>query len=257
MNQGLYTAATGMMAVEARQSALANNIANVSTPGFKRHAPVQLGFYQTFSEVMRHPFHFNARSAPAGGVKVVETFTDLGGGAMQSTGNPLNVGIQGPGYFAVDTPRGERFTRAGDFSIDIDGHLATSEGFKVQSVAGGAIEVNGGQLIVAADGSVTVDGAPMGQIRLVEFAQPERLLREGTNLYLANDEVMNQSTEVANAVQQNTRLNQSNLERSNIDVTNEISSMMLGLRAYEANQKVIQALDGTLSQVISQGGMPS
>ena len=108
MNQGLYTAATGMLAIEARQTALANNVANISTPGFKRHEPVKLGFYQVFSATNRHPFHFNARPVPGGGVTIAETYSDLGGGLLQATGTPTNLALQGPGYFVLDTPMGER-----------------------------------------------------------------------------------------------------------------------------------------------------
>ena len=257
MNQGLYMAASGLVAVEARQTALANNIANVATPGFRRQTPVKLGFYQTFSEVLRHPFHFDVRSAPGGGVKLVETYTDLGAGALVSTGNPLNLAIQGPGYFVVDTPEGERFTRAGDFVVDADGDLATRDGFKVQSIGGAAIAVGAGEFLVAEDGSIQVDGQPAGQLRLVEFTTPERLLREGDNLYSAADDVLQGATEAADAPVRSTRVSARQLEQSNVNVTVEMADMMLGLRAYEANQRVIQTIDSTFGRLIEQVGMPS
>ena len=257
MNQGLYTAASGMIAIEARQTAIANNIANVATPGFKRHEPVKLGFYQTFTEKLRHPFHFDVRPAPGGGVKLVETYTDLSGGQLESTGNPMNLALQGPGYFVVDTPRGERFTRSGDFSIDAEGHLSTVAGFKVQSVDGDPILVGAGEFLVGEDGTVTADGVAAGRIRMIEFAQPERLLREGNNLYRATDEVLRQSTEVADAATYSTLVASRYLERSNVNVTSEMTALMMGLRAYQANQKVIQTIDSTLGRLIERVGMPS
>lgn len=252
MIQGLYAAATGMMSVQARQETIANNIANVSTTGYRRHQPVALGFYQHFSNVMRRPSHYSIRSAPGGGVKVVESFTDSTAGALRITGNPMNMALQGPGYFVVNTPQGERFTRAGDFSINLQGNLVTSQGHEILGTNGQPIAVADGIVSVSRDGNVTVDGSPSGQIRVIEFQFPERLLRQGDNLYRATDEVLQQSANAADTV-----IMHKQLELSNVQVAGELTQMMLGLRAYEANQRVIQALDATLSRLIDQVGMPT
>jgi len=251
MIQGLYTAAAGMVAVEARQSAIANNIANASTPGFKRQEPVQLGFYEVFSQNLRRPFLFTTDPAPAGGVKIVETFTNTAAGALRNTENPLHVALQGPGYFAIDTPNGERYTRDGAFTIDADGHLATKDGSKVQSISGQPIDVSGGTVNIARNGSVTVEGSAAGQIRVIEFEEPTRLLRQGDNLYAASEEVLRRSANAAD-----TTLEQKNLEMSNVNLPQEMTAMMLGLRAYEANSRVIQALDSTIGRLIDQVAMP-
>lgn len=252
MIQGMYTAASGMLAVESRQDTIANNIANASTIGFRREAPVQLGFYQVFSETLQTPIHYNLEPAPAGGVKIVETYTKQDGGAFQNTENPLNVALRGPGYFVLDTPQGERYSRSGDFTIDIDGELATRNGNKVQSVSGQPIDVRGGEVNIDREGRVSVEGVPAGQIRLIEFASPERLNREGDSLYKASEEVLRQS-----AVAANTTMEQSTLEMSNVNLPAEMVQMMLGMRAYEANQRVIQGLDDTIGRLIEQVGMPS
>lgn len=252
MIQGLYAAASGMVSIEERQSITANNIANAATPGFKRHQGVQLGFYQTFRESMRRPGIHNLEAAPGGGVKTVESFSNLESGVLRNTGNPLNAAIQGPGYFVVDTPRGDRFTRSGDFAIDIEGHLSTPGGFKVQAEGGGPIDVRGGVVNVDQGGVVTVDGIPAGRMRVVEFESPERLLREGDSLYSATEAVRQQMTEGANSTVQ-----QANLEMSNVNLPQEMTGMILGLRAYEANQKVIQTMDSTIGRLIDQVAMPS
>jgi len=251
MLQGLLTAAGGMLAIEARQAVIANNIANAATPGYKRQTPVTLGFDAVFSEKAIHPFHFNRDSAPGGGARIVETYPDLGPGALKQTANPLNVALDGPGYIAVETPRGERFTRSGDFTVDVDGQLATRDGFKVQSAAGLPIDALGKNVDIASTGMVIIDGLPAGRIRIVEFAQPERLLREGKNLFNANDEVLGQSTDAVD-----TMLMQSNLEMSNVNMPREMTSMILGVRAYETNQRVIQAFDSTIGHLIERVGMP-
>jgi len=252
MIQGLYTAAGGMLAVEARQEAIANNIANAATPGYKRLQPVQLGFYQVFQTSMRRPAWHQADSAPSGGVKVVDTYPNPQSGVLQNTGNLTNLALQGPGYFVVDTPNGERYTRAGDFTIDPDGHLATPAGHKLQSAGGQPLPIGGGQPNIGEDGSVSVDGQPIGRIRMVEFAEPHRLMRDGDNLYRASEAVEQQRAEAAS-----TQIAQGRLEMSNVSLPQEMTGMMLGLRAYEANQRVISTIDETMGRLIDQVAMPS
>ena len=247
MLQGMYAAATGMVTLEMRQEVIANNLSNASTPGYKRHAPVQFGFYDVFTSVMRRPAYFGRDTAPGGGVKMLETYPNGSAGPIVATSNPLNVALEGPGYLVANTPRGERFTRNGSFSIDADGDLATNEGHKLQSVAGQALAVNDGVLVVGGDGTVTVDGAVVGQLRMVEFGEPHRLLREGDNLLAASAEVMEGQLPA-----ENTQLNPESLEMSNVNVSGEMINMMLGMRAYEANQRVVQAFDQTLSRLIEQ-----
>ncbi len=251
MIQGLYTAAGGMLAVESRQFSIANNIANAATTGYKRQSPVQLGFYQVFSQSLRRPFHFDIEAAPAGGVKVVETYPDLNGGVLRTTENPLHVALQGPGFFVLDTPRGPRYTRAGDFTADQAGNLATQNGHVVQSVTGHSISVRGGTVIIDREGRVSVDGAPTGQIRVVEFDAPHRLMREGESLYAASD-----TAAVGMAAAANTIVEQNQLEMSNVNLPREMTMMLLGMRAYEANQRVIQAFDATMGRLIESVGMP-
>lgn len=252
MLPGLYNAATGMIAVEQRQDIIANNLANASTPGFKRMQPVQLGFYEVFSQKLRHPFYFNEEAAPAGGVKGVESFTNLTMGPVRVTDDPLSLALRGPGYLAIETAEGERYTRAGQFTIDVEGYLTTPQGHRVSSVGGEPISVDGGPVVISPEGVVTVDGVAAGQIRLREFQDPTRLERTGDNLYRASDEVFEQSSEAVD-----TYLEQGALELSNVQLPVEMGNMMLGLRAYEANQKVIQAIDATVGRLIEQVGSPS
>ena len=183
MIQGLYAAATGMMTVEDRYAVIANNIANASTVGFKRQDTVQRGFYEVYLGALRRPARFNVERAPGGGVRIEQTFTDLGNGVVTQTGDPLNIALTGPGYMAVDTPYGERFTRSGALAVDLNGQLATQDGFTVQSVNGSPINVSGGPLEIDAQGRVKVAGTPAGQIRLIEFEDPHMLTREGHTLY--------------------------------------------------------------------------
>lgn len=252
MIQGMYAAATGLMAVEDRQAVVANNISNASTPGFRRQDPVQKGFYSVFSQEMRKPFHFDINKAPGGGVKIEETFTDTNPGVISRTGNSLDVALQGPGYIAVDTPQGERYTRAGHFMLDAQGQLCTADGYRVQNVSGGGgIVARGGTLNISRDGRVLVDGQPVGQLRVVEFADPHGLTREGYNYFAASEQAA-QSVRPAG----NTVVEHESLEMSNVSLPYEMVKMMVGVRAYAANQKVITTLDETTTKLIEQVGMP-
>lgn len=252
MISGLYSAASGMLSIESRQETIANNIANAATPGYKRQQPVQLGFYEVFAGRQLSPARFAMEAAPAGGVKVVETYPDLGNGIMQHTDNPLNLALQGPGYFVLDTPSGERYSRAGNFTIDAEGHLADGQGHKVQSAGGQPLAVGEGQVSIGEDGTVSVDGAAIGRVRVVEFAAPERLTRAGDNLFAASEAVSQQRAEATD-----TRVVQGRLEMSNVRLPVEMVQMMLGARAYEANQRMISTVDATLGRLIDQVAMPS
>ncbi len=249
MIKGIYSAASGMSAIETRQATIANNIANASTPGFKSSHPVNLGFYDVFMRSPRNPFHYNIEPAPGGGTKVVEIHPDLSAGPLRVTDNPLDLALIGPGYLAVETAQGERYTRHGGLGIDVDGHLATQDGYKVLSDTGAPLDVRGGVVNIGADGEVRVDGIPSGRLRMVEFDEPHRLQRQGAGLYAASEELT--ATPAAA-----TQLEQGALEMSNVNVVAEMMRMILGTRAYEANQRVIATFDDTLGKLIDQVGMP-
>ncbi|HUW61316.1 MAG TPA: flagellar hook-basal body protein [Candidatus Bathyarchaeia archaeon] len=250
MLKGLYAAATGLMALEQRQAVIANNISNASTAGFRRQEPVQKGFRGVFLNRMARPGALGRNSAPGGGALFVETFTDTRRGAITTTGDPLTVALEGPGFLAVDTPRGERFTRSGNLAIDTDGQLATPDGYKILAAGGTPLSVGGGKLSIAEDGMVYEDGQEAGQLRVVEFEDDHMLTREGKGLYRASDSAMARSADATN-----TRVIHEALEMSNVNLPNEMIGMILGLRAYEANQKYINTIDETMGRLIDQIGM--
>lgn len=252
MIQGLYTAASGMFAVEAKQSALSNNIANTSTPGYKRAEPILSGFYAQFSKELQQSFHFDVTDAPGGGVRVGETFSDLSAGVLTETDNPLQMALQGPGFFVVNTPAGERYTRTGAFVVDPQGQLATQDGYKVQGVGGQPIDVRGTKVEVGTDGNIRVDNTSAGQLRLLSFASTRNLKREGNSIYSASAQDLASAKPPTDTFVQG-----KSLESSNVNLPKEITEMMLGMRAYEANQKVVQAIDATMGRLIDQLGFPS
>jgi flagellar basal-body rod protein FlgG len=252
MISGLYAAGLGMLANQQRQEVVANNIANAMTPGYKSQRGIDKGFYQLLFRHDRHPFWANRVTGPGGGLQLVETYTHHAAGGFTPTGDPLNVALDGPGFLVVNTPYGERFTRDGKFSVDVDGQLSTDEGFKVQGVTGATITVGAGDVQINQDGTVFVDGEAVDRLRVVEFEDPHMLTREGHNLWLANEDATNRS-----AVGANTRITPATVELSNVKIPYEMTTMMLAARSYAANQRVINAIDETASRLIDQVGMPA
>ena len=250
MLKGLYAAATGLMALEQRQSIIANNISNAATAGFRRQEPLQKGFRGVFLDRMARPGVLAPNSAPGGGALFVETFTDTRRGPITTTGDPMTVALEGPGFLTVGTPRGDRFTRGGNLAIDIDGDLSTPEGYKVLGAGGTPLNVTGGNLTIGENGVVYENGQEVGQLQLVEFEDDHMLTREGDGLYRASDAAMARSADAAN-----TRVIHEALEMSNVNLPNEMIGMILGLRAYEANQKYINTIDETMGRLIDQVGM--
>ncbi|MDK1021372.1 MAG: flagellar hook-basal body protein, partial [Candidatus Hydrogenedentes bacterium] len=246
---GLYAAANGMMAVEDRQAVIANNIANATTTGFKRQLAVQKGYYQAFFGEARSTMRLDLEIAPGGGLKTIETFSDFGNGIVRFTGNPLDVALIGPGFIRVETPDGVQFTRSGRLSVSVTGELVTAHGYNVLDTEDLPIDVSGGLVDIDSLGIVTVNDELRGQISIVEFEDPHALGRTGYTLYRASQAVMDaaipaESTTVAVA----------SLEGSNVQLPAEMANMMMALRAYAANQRVISAIDETLSRLINQVG---
>lgn len=251
MIKGLYSAATSLVALERSHEVIANNIANASAPGFRSQKAVQKGFYDVFVDHKIRAQRFNQALSPGGGVSVVETFTDTRSGPVVNTGNPLNIGLSGPGFLVVDTPQGERYSRSGALMIDAEGQLTTANGDKIMGM-GGPISARGSSLSISEDGMVTSDGVSTGQLRLIEFDDPHMLTREGEGLYSASAAAL-----VRSAPATGTRVSQESLEMSNVNVPQEMVNMILGLRAYGASQNVINAMDETMSRLIEQVGTPS
>ncbi|HRK35198.1 MAG TPA: flagellar hook-basal body protein [Candidatus Hydrogenedentes bacterium] len=250
MIHGLYAAASGMIAIEDRQAVIANNIANSATAGFKRQNSVNEGFKQIFLGAMGSPERLNMERGPGGGLKTSNVYTDYAGGSIGVTGNPLHIALQGPGFLSVDTPAGERFTRDGALTIDANGQLTTANGYPVLS-EGGALVVQGGNVEFGPDGSVLVDNVPVGRLRVVEFDDPHLMERYGESLFAPAEKSGGpRPAELTSVVP-------GALENSNVQLPYEMAQMMLGLRMYNANQKVISSVDETVGRLINEVGMPT
>lgn len=216
-----YIALSRMIAQQRALDVRAANIANVGTPGFKAEETL-------FSDYLVRQAGV---SAPPGGrtVSMVQdraTFRDFAQGELSKTGNPLDLALQGDGFFAVQTPRGERYTRAGRFSLSPTGQIVDVSGNAVLGIAGSPITVPPGDtnIVVAGDATVSTESGPIGKLRIVGFDNPQSLAAEGSSLFAAN-----QPPRGADQV----TVAQGAVEGTNIKNIAELTSMMSDLREFE------------------------
>ena len=258
--QTLYTAATGMEAMEAKLDVIANNLANVNTTGFKRdRATFEDLFYR--NAVLPGALDANSQPTPTGvatglGVKVSSTQTDHRQGAFEQTGKELDVAIEGNGFFQVLDPAGETFyTRAGNFNINASGQLvmgSASTGRVLEPPVQFPNDTVG--VVIGADGRVSIRQAgssnmsEVGQIQLAQFVNPDGLLKLGENLYSETDASNAPTTGVPgqNGLGQ---VRQGSLEASNVQPVRELIDLITTQRSFELNSQTVQAGDQVLQLV--------
>ncbi|MBY0267912.1 MAG: flagellar basal-body rod protein FlgG [Burkholderiales bacterium] len=257
MIRSLWISKTGLDAQQTQMDVISNNLANVSTNGFKRARAV---FEDLLYQTIRQPGAQSSQQTqlPTGlqigtGVKPVATSRIFTQGNLQQTGNPLDVAIQGNGFFQVLMPDGTTaYTRDGSFQVDSQGQLVTSSGFAVQPAI--TIPPNSLSVTIGRDGVVSVlrqgSAAPsqVGALQLASFANPAGLQSFGENLYL---ETAASGTPGANTPGTNGLglLNQGYAETSNVNVVEELVSMIQTQRAYEINSKAISTSDQMLQRL--------
>jgi flagellar basal-body rod protein FlgG len=258
MIRALYSAASGMTAQQMNVDNIAHNLANANTVGFKmRRAQFQDLMYQNISQP----------GASAGAQTVVPTGLQLGLGSrpssneiifsqgdFQQTDNPLDMVIQGRGFFQIRRPNGElAYTRAGNFHLDRDGNVVTSDGNPMEPQI--TIPADAQSITIATDGTVSfvqpgqTAAQLAGQIQLANFQNPAGLNSLGGNLYTPTD--ASGDATVGNPAGQEGlgSLLQGYQEGSNVSVVQEFINLIVSQRAYEASSKVVKAADEMYQQV--------
>lgn len=229
------------MALQRQMDMLANNIANVNTTGFKAE---QMLFEEYKMPVASHR-GFSGEDQALRYVQDWATIQDFANGPMVQSGSPLDVAIMGDGFFAMQTQGGERWSRAGSFQLNNTGTLVDLSGNPVLG-EGGPIQFGPEEtdITIAADGSVSSSEGPKGKLRIVEFDQPQELIRQGNNLFSGG-------TPVANA---NSRVMQGFVERSNVSGVAEMSEMIRVTRTYESIASLAQKQDELRRNAIQRLG---
>ncbi|MDE8345384.1 MAG: flagellar basal-body rod protein FlgG [Acidocella sp.] len=255
MNHALDTIATGLEASQTMMDTIADNLSNVNTTGFKSETPefqsllyqdgIQPGANSTGQTVYPSGLELGT------GVKVASIKDTLTQGTLTSTGNPLDLAINGAGYFQILQPNGQTtYTRDGSFQLNQNGQLVNSSGYQV--VPAVTIPANATSVTIGTDGtvSVTVPGAAtatqVGQIQLANFVNPQGLQPLGGNLFA----VTTSSGAATNGVPQANGLgsvNQSYLESSNVDVVQAMVNMISAERAYQLGTQAASAIDNQLN----------
>ncbi|MGX9962780.1 flagellar hook basal-body protein [Roseomonas sp. F4] len=219
-----YIVLSRLVAQSRATSVTANNIANADTPGFRAARPL-------FGTVLERQLD---TAVPSGGRDLAfaqdrATWRDTLPGPLATTGNPLDLALSSPdGYFAVETPRGERFTRAGRFTLDNEGRVATQEGFPVLNTDGQPIRVAQGdsRIEVTGDGMLRTESGPVGRLRVVRFTDTQRLNAEGDRLFARPEDMPAEPMERAGVVQGAT-------EGSNVRPVIELTRMTEELREFQ------------------------
>lgn len=282
MLRGIYTGAAGMAVQQNRLDALSNNLANVDTTGYKRDTPIQKAFPELLLRRMSDDGvrQFPLRHFPVGsydvapvvgkvgtGVETNEYYTVFSQGPLKQTDNAFDLALEGEGFFAVQTPYGERYTRNGSFLIGPEGMLVTKQGYPVLG-EDGPIQLKLNNFVVDEDGviyqneSLAQDPDRLVSMRENEWDETERVdrlrlvtMRETRYIRKQGDSLWNTTDESGEArIMENERptVRQGFLETSNVNPVTEMVQLIEVNRAYEANQKAIQSQDQMTGQLINR-----
>ena len=237
MLRGIYNAAYAMEMATRNHEIVAENIVNATTPGYRRQG---LLYEASVAAVQPSTSADAARSSGVPGG--ASSYLHLEPGPLQQTNNPLDMAIDGAAFFVVQGPNGPLYTRNGSFELGPTGDLHTRGGGYAVNGQGGALTVppEAGAIAVDADGTVTANGAQIGRLQLATFANPQSLRRVGPTLFEGDAP----ETPQLNSV----RVEQGYREGSNVQPVQEMVSMMLGMRFYEAAGKAMQALSDAIAQ---------
>ena len=280
MVRGMYTGASGMIAEQFRLDVVANNLANVDKPGFKRDTAT----FKSFPEMLAarteddgvvifplgstdiRPYIGNIGT----GVEVNEVFTEWEQGSLRETGNQLDIALSDKGFFAVETPHGERYTRNGSFILDKDNYLVTKHGYKVLG-ENGYIQIKQNNFNIDEQGRISVnqryqnndefvqanDNNWEGErildtLKIVRFDNERFLKKEGESFWV--DTEISGKAQIAEAGVNRPKVMSRFLETSNVNPVNEMVRMIEVQRAYELNSKSITTHDTLVGRVINEVG---
>ncbi len=256
MVKGLYTAYTGMLNEQNRMDVLSNNMANVTTVGFKKEGTTSQSFDKILDlKIKDSTIDYNLATREGyttRGVKIGENYTDWSQGGFRITGNTYDIAIGGDGFFAVEftNKSGEtstKYTRAGEFQLDNQGNIVTHEGDFLLDTNGKHIKVDPlKETTIDRQGNVIQDGRTLATIQLTDFEDYDYLEKYGETYY--------QPIEGAKMTKGTGEMYSGYLEASNVSSVQEMVNLITISRQYESNQKIIQTIDNTLETAVTRIG---
>jgi flagellar basal-body rod protein FlgF len=234
MENTLLVGLSRQVVLERQMDVVANNLANVNTNGFK----AERSMFQEYLNTGAHEDNFQQADRRVSFVQDRATFHELSSGPTEETKNPLDIAIDGSAFLVVQTPQGERFTRDGGLSINAQGQLVNASGYPVLGNAGPivfqptdkAINISNDGNISVLEGTATIDSL-RGKLRLVSFARPQSLQKEGGNLFSSSD---------PGAPDPTSRIRQGYIEKSNVNSVTEMTRMIDVTRTYQQVTSMLQ-----------------
>lgn len=267
MLRGMEAAASAMAGVTVMNDILANNLANVNTPGFKQSNVTFKSIQDVVLNRMNNSSQDNSgnMTAPLGVISIGSTVdsapVDFRQGGIKMTSNPLDFAIDGKGFFEIKTPDGNTaYTRNGSFKRLSDGRIATMDGSIVQSVTMPDKQTKDlvlkdediTKMVVNSDGSIDLNGQISNKLKIVQFKDVKNLTPIGNSVFKFSDPTNNPENKPV--LGKNFELSQRALESSNANVVETMVSSIEGMRTYESLSKVIEANKGTLSKAVNEVG---
>ena len=240
MIKGLYRSASAMIPRIKKQDTIANNLANASSPGFKRDMVFT-------TELSRAQIKSIPRQNDWETPMIDQVYTSFEQGSLDTTGNPLDLALEGDGFFVYQNAEGDSvLSRAGNLTVSTEGYLVGPDGSRIMSDAG-PINVGGGEVSISETGQVQVDGSDVANIQVVNVADESKLVKTGNG-----DFRVPENEELIPAIKYAVR--QGYLEASNVNVVREMVDMIVSYRNYEADAKAIQAQDDSLEKLLNNVG---
>ncbi len=242
MIDALAMTQAGMANDVQRLSVISNNIANVGTLGFKK----EVGVIRPFQAYLAEGVLSSAREGGPDSGPELSRVTDFSAGSLKHTGNPLDIAIEGGGFLTVSTASGDAYTRQGSLQLDQTGRLVTGSGNAVLGT-GGEIRLTTSTPRIDQTGAVWEGNTLVAQLKLVNIARPDTLMKTGEGLYQASD-----TTDVLSG--DGLRIRQGYAETANVVTMHEMIKLIETMRHFEASQKLVQGYDGMLDKAINEAG---
>ncbi len=249
MLRSFYIAGTGMLVQREKMDVLTNNITNIDTTGYKKDKLISSAFKDMLIKRTDDPYilsRTNLIGPQNTGVHIEEIVTSFKQGNMEQTDRMEDLALENEGFFVIETAEGNRYTRSGNFSVDVEGYLVNSDGLYVMG-ENGRINVGENDFTADAEGNIYINETLTDKIKIVTFDDLAGLRKEADNLY------SNYSAGQERAAAE-VKVKQGYLESSNVDMAQEMVDMMAYSRAYEINQRVLKMLDSSLEKTVNQVG---
>lgn len=260
MLRGLYTGWTGMINEQNRVDVLTNNMANSATTGYKKEGTTSRAFKDVLAYKIKDTSEANIPKRLGDmnlGVMIGENYTDYSQGPIHETGNTFDLALSGKGFFAIEftsKPKGDqpgevsvKYTRDGSFTLNVNGELVTKDGDYVLNQAGGHIVLDPTKdFMVDRQGVIRQGNEVVGNIQVIDFADYNYLEKYGENMYQPVEGALLQASDAA--------VYSGYLESSNVQVVQEMVDLITYTRAYETNQKMVQAFDESLGKAVNDVG---